>query len=161
MIDPVQLRDCIVRPILRDINPWIPYSLAAEQLLLATAAQESKGRYLRQLGKGPAVGLWQMEPFTHDDLWRTTLVGPDNPLAGKLRTMIVDGLPRAEQMVGNLYYACAMARVFYRRIQAPLPPVFDARAMGDYWKKYYNTVHGKGTVDEFIASWQLIAPALS
>lgn len=163
MIDPIQMRDYIVRPVLRHLEPEIPYTLAAEQLLLGTAAQESRLGYLHQLGRGPAVGIWQMEPFTHDDLWRTTLLGASNPLARKVRTLeLPDWYGNdAKEMAGNLYYACAMARVFYRRIQAPLPPVFDARAMGDYWKKYYNTVHGKGTVDEFIASWQLIAPALS
>lgn len=163
MIDPVQLRDCVVRPVLEHLAPEIPYSLAAEQLLLGTAAQESRMTYLKQLGKGPAVGIWQMEPFTHDDLWRTTLLGASNPLAIKVRQLELPNwwAKDAREMVGNLFYACAMARVFYRRIQAPLPAAGDVPAMAAYWKRYYNTAHGKGTVEEFCRSWNLIIPALT
>lgn len=162
MMDIVQLRNLVVRPVLEHLAPEIPYTLSAERLLLGTAAQESKLKYIHQIGAGPAVGLWQMEPFTHDDLWKTTLAGSSNPLAIKVRELeLPDWYGKdAREMVGNLYYACAMARVFYRRIKAALPDADDALEMAQYWKKYYNTEHGKGTIDEFIESWKMIAPAL-
>ena len=41
----------------------------AIDLLMGTCAQESHmGTYLRQLGGGPALGIFQMEPFTFLDL---------------------------------------------------------------------------------------------
>lgn len=53
----------VVRPVLRVMSAW---SQPAEDLVMGTAAQESRLTYLRQLGGGPALGLWQMEPATHD-----------------------------------------------------------------------------------------------
>jgi hypothetical protein len=66
MIDPRQFRALIVRPALESINLW---SQQAEDLVMGTAAQESRLIYLRQLGNGPALGLFQMEPATHNDIW--------------------------------------------------------------------------------------------
>ncbi|HQO65941.1 MAG TPA: two-component regulator propeller domain-containing protein, partial [Spirochaetales bacterium] len=61
------LRDLIIRPTLVDMGHYSP---EAEALLLGIAAQEARGgRYLAQL-RGPARGIYQMEPATHDDLWR-------------------------------------------------------------------------------------------
>jgi hypothetical protein len=49
------LRQYVIRPTLQRLGLW---SLAAENLLLGTAAQESKlGYYLHQL-EGPALGLY-------------------------------------------------------------------------------------------------------
>ena len=44
-------------------------SLAAQQLVIGTAAVESGGEYIRQLNNGPARGFFQMEPNTHEDIW--------------------------------------------------------------------------------------------
>ncbi|MDX1428656.1 MAG: hypothetical protein R3282_00145, partial [Rhodothermales bacterium] len=46
---------------------------ASEELLLGTAIQESLLEFRRQLGGGPARGLFQMEPATHDDCWENYL----------------------------------------------------------------------------------------
>ena len=49
-------------------------SQEAENLLMGTAAQESAlGEYIRQLGNGPALGIFQMEPETFDDIVRNYL----------------------------------------------------------------------------------------
>lgn len=162
MISAIQLRDYIIRPVLKYLEPEIPYSIAAEQLLLGTLAQESHGVYLHQLGKGPAVGLWQMEPRTHDDLWATILksnIALGDKVHGLLSSESIHDRSSAE-MAGNLYYACAMARVFYRRIKAPLPAAGNVADMAYYWKRYYNTIHGAGTEKEFIKNWQRIQEAI-
>ena len=58
-MDPKQLKELIER-VLRKVNL---YSDAAVDLLMLTAAQESAcGKYIRQLGNGPALGIFQMEP---------------------------------------------------------------------------------------------------
>jgi len=63
MTDADHLRREIIAPALRHIGMW---SGAAENLLLGTAAVESRmGTYLRQVGGGPALGIWQVEPVTH------------------------------------------------------------------------------------------------
>lgn len=44
------------------------HSMAAEQLLLGTAIQESHLKYRRQIG-GPALGYFQVGTNTQDDIW--------------------------------------------------------------------------------------------
>ena len=153
-IEPTQLRILVVRPALKAIDLW---SQAAENLVMGTAAQESNLRYLHQV-KGPAVGLFQIEPATYADIWNRYL--NDQPvLATKLRKLagVTEGIPDVNLMAGNLYFAAAMCRVFYRRLAAPLPAADDVAALGGYWKKYYNTVKGKGTVAQFVKNWPLVA----
>lgn len=59
MMDKRQLRN-LIRRVLIGIGG---YSEEAENLLMGTAAQESAlGEYIRQLGNGPALGIFQMEP---------------------------------------------------------------------------------------------------
>ena len=45
-------------------------------------------------------------------------------------------------------YSGLAARLFLARIPDPIPSDLTAQAM--YWKKYYNTAAGKGTVQKFI-----------
>lgn len=146
-IDAEHLSTYVIRPILLQLEL---YSLAAERLLLGTAAQESQlGRYLRQI-RGPALGIYQMEPDTHNDVHRSFL-----RFNSRLRRAVMSfasggsGEPAPNQLVWNLAYATAMSRVYYLRIQEPLPKADDIDAMARYWKKYYNTVAGKGTEEEF------------
>ena len=60
----------VIKPALEKLGLW---SMAAEELVLGTAIVESAAIYLRQHGAGPALGLWQAEPRTHDDLYTNYL----------------------------------------------------------------------------------------
>lgn len=152
-IDPDHLRQYVIRPALEAVGLW---SEKAEALLLGTAAQESAcGHYLHQLDDGPAIGIFQMERATHDDVWDSYLVyRPDISSA-------VRGLARqhwdvengAEEMAGNLLYAAAMCRIHYRRVPEPLPDADDLIGQAHYWKRHYNTLQGKGKVADYIANF--------
>lgn len=139
MIDPSQLLKEIIRPVLKGLDLW---SEAAECIVLGTACVESEcGRWVRQLGGGPALSIFQEEPATHDDIWLNYLAfRPD--LARKVRLLMINSEnPMAEEMVGNLLYATAMCRIQYYRFLEPLPGYL--RGQAEYWKKYYNTKAGK------------------
>jgi len=85
-IDALQLRHEIIRPVLKHLDPVIPYSMAAENLLMGTCAQESRmGQFLVQLDNGPAKGVFQMEPDTHDDIYKNFL-----HYRGELRELVSD-----------------------------------------------------------------------
>jgi hypothetical protein len=142
-----QFREHILQPVLEDIGL---YSLAAEELLLGTALQESRLTYLKQIGGGPAVGVFQMEPATHDDIW-TNFLEYDASLEAKV--IRISHISHAEEMIGNLFYATAMCRVHYYRVSEALPDAGDTAHQAAYWKEYYNTPLGAGTVDEYIANW--------
>lgn len=144
MIEPKQLLVEIIRPTLYALE--LP-GQAAEALVLGTAMAESGcGTYLRQLGGGPALGIYQMEPATHDDLWKNWLrYRPE--LTDRVERMLgAYPTEKSAALIGNLYYATAMCRLHYRRQPQPLPAWDDAEGLAKYWKKYYNTHLGKGTV---------------
>ena len=150
--DTRQFRECIVRPTLKALEPEIPYSLVAEELLMLTAAQESHlGTYLKQKG-GPALGIYQMEPATHVDLYCNFI--QLRPILARKLGLMIPSLPDVgrDVLIGNLYYATAIARVHYFRVAEPLPPLYD-KALAEYWKKHWNTKLGKGTVNEALANY--------
>lgn len=154
---PAHLRDLIIRPTLVEMGHYSP---AAEALLLGTAAQESRGgRYLAQL-RGPARGIYQMEPRTHDDLWRHFLPSR-RPLKALLLSWAHDPAPypSPDQMVYDLRYATAMARVHYLRVPAPLPAADDILGLATYYKKYYNTPLGRATIEEALKAFQEVVNA--
>ena len=119
-------------------------------LVMGTAAAESGLTYLSQVGGGPGVGLWQMEPETHMDVWRNWLDFRGS-LAGRvLRACLLGEIPGPGVMAWNLRYAALMCRIHYRRVAEPLPAARDWAAMARYWKQHYNTVAGAGRPDQFI-----------
>lgn len=157
-MDMRQLLEEVVRPTLQHLGR---HSVAAEQMIMGTIAQESRGKYLRQLGGGPALGVCQMEPLTHRDIW-LNYVRHKAPLREQLLGMVcrssadsvvTSGWPPNFELIGNLPYAVAMCRVHYLRVSAPLPAAGDVAGLAAYWKAHYNTPAGKGTEAEFIANF--------
>lgn len=140
MFDVSQLRDLIINPAIYDLQM---YSLNASELLIFTCAVESEGgTYLHQI-KGPALGIYQMEPGTYNDLWANYIL-----LKSELSTMLfhnfdVGRMPSEDRLMYDLRYATAMARLFYRRIPEALPHAEDIDAIWNYYKKHWNTHAGK------------------
>ena len=138
----------LVRDALEEIEDFIPVSDSAVNLLLGTCAQESHfGRFLRQLGGGPALGVFQMEPATLNDIWGNWINNRAD-FAQALAEMGYD-TPRPSRLVYDMRYAAIMARIHYFRKPDPLPAWHDPYALGKYWKDHYNTHLGRGTVEEF------------
>lgn len=146
MADPIfqQLRVRVVQAALASLGLD---SAAAINLVLGTAAQESACRYLAQYPTGPALGFWQIEPATHDDLLTSTLVSQPK-LATGLAALAAPG-DRVDQLAWNLRYAAAVCRLLYWRAPRPLPEADDLVALSRYWKDFYNTPKGAGTPEEF------------
>ena len=148
-IEHEHLRKYVIRSTLKYLGL---HSYAAEELLVGTAAAESQGgRFLHQVGGGPAVGIYQVEPATHDDIWENYLRYATG-LADAVRTMC--NTCEADNMAGNLYYATAMARLHYYRVPTLLPPANDVNELARYWKQHYNTPQGKGTVRGFVDAYK-------
>ena len=141
-----QLRE-LVRETLEYLHPVIPYSKVAEDLVLMTIAHEShNGMYLKQMG-GPALGICQMEPATHDDIWDNFL-----EYRQELSQMLYEiNTCEIDELVWNLKYAIAMCRVHYYRVPEALPD--DLIGLSDYAKKYYNTELGKATAEKYLDAY--------
>ena len=139
-----------IRPALSTLEAG---GLAAEQLLLGTAIQESLLIHRQQLGGGPALGLFQMETATHDDCWSNYLKFRSD-LANRVKQTLEAGQqPLAAIMKVNDRYAAAMCRIRYLRAPGALPAANDTAAMANYWKEHYNTPLGAGTPEEFLSKW--------
>lgn len=152
------MRRFIIEPVLQDLGLL---SASAVNLLLGTCAQESRmGHFLRQQGAGPALGIFQMEPATHDDIWRNYLMYHGD-LAGRVWSYLPDAnrSPDPRNLVWNLKYATAMARIHYRRSPLPLPPADDISGLARMWKQVYNTPAGRGTEAEFISNYRRFVAA--
>jgi len=158
VIDKSQLRE-LIQDVLVYLNPDVPYTADAVELLMLTAAQESKmGTYLKQI-KGPAMGIFQMEPATEQDIWNNFL-RHNSALEKKMQrfrsytfSTSTNGDQLLQPMHYNLAYQIAMARVHYWRKVEQLPSLKNVLAMATYWKNHYNTSLGKGTVEEAIKNY--------
>ena len=149
MLNKRQFVEEVIRVALGYLDKEIPHTIAAEQLLLGTALQESRLTYLRQLRKGPAMGLFQMEPATHKDIWEHYL-----PAKPGIRLKLQKGFDcHAETMITDLVYAACMCRVHYYRVPEKLPPAGNFQAQAEYYKKYYNTPLGHATVKQYLSNW--------
>lgn len=157
MIAPAHLLDDVIRPALALIGLG---SAAAEQLVLGTCVTEStvgNQTFLHQGGSGPALGIAQMEPATHTDLWANVLAY--KPQLRSLVEQLIPPLyrpgtagaaPAHRVLCGHLLYAAAMARLQYWRQPTALPAAGDWLAMAIYWKAHYNTALGAGTHAHFL-----------
>lgn len=147
MIDVNQFRLNIVRPTLKLIGL---HSQAAENLLVGTALKESGLHYIKQLGGGPALGVYQIEPNTHDDIFfrylstiNHNLYEKINPLRGSRDNWELD-------LIGNLPYATAIARTKFWMDPEPLPEDDDIVGLAGIWKRVYNTSGGAGHASEWV-----------
>lgn len=127
----------------------------AIDLVLGTGAVESRYRDIRQFPTGPAIGWWQVEPATHDDIWDHFLAHRA-PLRAAVERLLIPGLPRHDQLAANAYYGAVMARLVYWRSPLPVPPQGNLQAAAAMWKQVYNTPAGAGTPAKYVQAWNTI-----
>lgn len=154
------VRDYVIIPTLKFIGKQY-FSDSAVNLLLGTCAQETHmGEYLYQIN-GSAAGIYQIEEATHNDLYENYLQF-NNSILEKIIKLLINFIepnfgmaPQFcnENLIGNLYYSTAIARLLYYRHSEPLPNANDIEGLAKYWKKYYNTDLGNGTVEQFVDNY--------
>lgn len=154
-INTKQLKECVIIPTLYYLDLW---SESATNLLLGTCAQESQmGTYLKQVN-GVAMGIYQIEPATHRDIVERYLYLPEkHALQEKVKRIISQinqyGNPDSE-LIFNLRYATAICRIKYLMAPDPLPEADDVMGLANYYKNFYNTAQGKGTVYQFVENYK-------
>lgn len=139
MLNIAQFRELIVKSTLNDLHM---YSRDAEELLVFTCAVESLGgTYLHQVN-GLALGIYQMQPLTYNDIWQK-YIKINNPIFMKLLTNFnVAFMPSEERLIYDLRFATAMTRLFYARTSDPLPAYNDPDSIWEFYKIHYNTFYG-------------------
>jgi|TARA_R110000824_G_scaffold261868_2_gene450599 hypothetical protein len=150
-MDEKQIKNLIVR-ILEKIDM---HSKEAEDLVYRTGKVESGYRYIRQI-RGPARGLFQCEPWVAVDICKNYLSYRSDlmkKVAKATEVKLSHFTQPTEQnwafiLETNLAAQIAMCRLHYRRIPTKLPNTVKEQAV--YWKKYYNSSAGRGTVEDFL-----------
>lgn len=140
MLNSNQFREDLVRSTLQSIQMW---SEEAENLLMGTALVESSLVYLKQIGGGPAVSLFMIEPATYLDL-RQRLITDHNDIYKKILGILAFmTLPMtADFLIGNITAAIIMARIKYFFDSQPIPDATDYMGLALYHKRVYNTAGG-------------------
>jgi hypothetical protein len=123
------------------------HSECAVNLLLGTCAQESgMGEFRRQIGCIPgsgAMGIFQIERPTF-----TYLVRRYKSKYPILKNIWFTDLE--EDDISSIL----VARLKYLSIPEELPSnPNDVNSMAQYWKKYFNTPLGCGTIQQFVANY--------
>lgn len=142
----------LVEDTLRLMEPEVKYSQNAAELCLGTIAQESAyGKYRKQIGGGPGLGIVQMEPTTFNDCVDNYLqYRPE--LANKIKQVSGVKYFNASDVENNDKLAICMMRVKYMRDSKPIPN--DLNGLAAYWKRVYNSIHGAGKESEFIHNYK-------
>lgn len=156
--DPVQysscktIRESVVQPVLAHMGI---NSKVMEDLLVGTIATESaSGRYTRQFGGGPALGIAQMEKRTYDDLEARGLIHP----------AVYEMGDSFEQMERDYFYSVGMSVSYYlwkaENYELPVAKYTNQKEymeylyqLAAYWKRTYNTHLGAGSKTGFVSSW--------
>ena len=140
-----QLHDHIIKPTLEYMggNYNTP---EARLLLLGTAAIESDcGYYIKQVN-GPALGIWQPEPATHDDIWENcdALSFDGGDIAMLLYSLAPLGKCGDMALIASPMYCCAIARLKYSMEDSPLPKITGNRKHDEveFYNYYVNYYHG-------------------
>lgn len=153
MLNINQFRSLIIKPACENL---MLYSKDAEELLVFTCATESMGgTFLKQENDGPALGIYQMEPATYNDLWQNYLKNHQNLMSMLIHNFDCIMMPDEKRLMYDLWFATAMARLHYARIKVPLPNADDVNAIWDYYKEFYNTYEGKAEHYTSIARYRM------
>lgn len=154
-----QLYDYIIKPTHQYMGGNYE-SKESNFLSLCTAAIESNcGEYIKQIN-GPALGIWQMEPDTHDDI----IDNCDALRNGDFESLLCGLLPSnsyeliddgVDTLTQSPMYACAMARLKYSMDPNPLPKLsgdkdLDCINFFEYYKRVYNTEFGASTYQKWV-----------
>ena len=121
----------------------------AREMLYVTGKAESGYKTLQQYGGGPALGFFQMEPNTAIDIWDNYVMYRPK-YRDKLYALGFDEGALEFCLLSNIGLQAAFCRLHYRRVPSALPKSDNLTAQAAYWKKYYNTHLGKGTIKHFM-----------
>lgn len=189
----IQLRELITHVLKR----YNLYSDNAVELLMLTVAIESNlGHYIKQVGNGPALGIFQCEPNTYDwvqtktmekyEKWANALdekckevacICLDEYLssAKHIRTirkskewkeywkwrkiddqmlLVLNSDAERFDFMCNLELQILSCRlVYWFKSANPIPNHKDIEGLAEYWKKYYNSYLGAGTIEGAIEKY--------
>jgi len=154
MINIPQTKDLIKRTLSKLGDKYA--SDAAVELILGTGIIESRYKYWKQIGGGPAISFYQIEGNTAVDNCHNFLRFRGSltdrcvhatfiPKRHWVKPSVLDWSTLLEINVASAIVHC---RIKYWRAPAPMPETIAGAAA--YWKRWYNTEEGAGSEEEYI-----------
>ena len=125
------------------------YSEDAVDLVYKTGNAETGYRHLKQMGGGPAIGFWQVEPATLIDIM-DNYVKYRPELEKRLKSLGFSRNGIETRVMANIALQAVFCRLKYKRDKYALPKSNDLKGQAKYWKRVYNTHLGKGTIEHFM-----------
>jgi len=125
------------------------YSKDAADMIFTTGMAESKYKHLSQMGSGPAIGFFQVEPATAKDIIKN-YVSYRKPILESLQDLGYKESDMLYRIKSNIALQVAFCRLKYKRDPFPIPKAHDKEGQAKYWKRVYNSELGKGTIEHFL-----------
>lgn len=140
------------------------FSNDALMMVFRTGLVESNYEHLRQkIGRGDRIGIarsfFQIEPWVARSIIND-YIKYRKSIRRDLEKVCMCDLSRMDdkseddflalQLSGNILFGIALCRLKYRPVPKAIPKASDVNKQAGYWKKYYNTAGGKGSVEKFI-----------
>lgn len=147
----------LIGEVLEDIFP--PYTRNVEQLLMLTSGHEGHFVLRTQTGGGPALGVYQMEPATFNDIVVNVLAYKQD-LKRKIQAYCGTPIFDPNMLQNNDKLATCFTRLQYLRFPEPIPMFNDIENMWKLYKLRYNTPLGKATKEEFMNNYEVYVKPL-
>ena len=117
----------------------------AHLLLYETAKAETGLGSIEDKTVGAGIGICQFDKLPFDDLKKRSLTYKDKIL----KDLGVDiSLVEWEHLRYNSFLSLLFCRLQYKPFNEEIP--IDLASRAKYWKKYYNTELGKGTIEHYM-----------
>ncbi len=117
----------------------------ATYMLVETAIAETGLGQIEDKTVGAGMGITQFDEFPFDDLKKRSLDKRDKIY----QNLGVDiSLVEWDDLRYNPFLGLLFARLQYLPLKESIPETIEERAA--YWKQYYNTPKGKGTVEHYL-----------
>ncbi len=155
-----EFREWVIKPCLDALGDYSPL---AEQLLVATAAQESLLGQQCYCTQYQGLGPYRITKDKHRELWDSYLVNlPD--LASRQRGLASQQqflLDPERELITNLSYSTGIAWMIYRRALTNTPidvkKTTDLKSLARLWATHFdNGTHTERNIEEFIERYRLL-----
>lgn len=150
MFDITQFREDILAPTLNALQFRDPAFL--ELLVFTCAAESAGGTYVKQI-KGPALGIFQLEPATFTDCWVNYVVRKPDIINLLSLNLAVHRMPQPVEMITDLKLAVAMAALLYKQRKAA-PKDIEIDTLWNLYKELWNTPKGKAEKEPCLKAYK-------
>ena len=120
----------------------------AINLLLETAGAETNRGQTKDLSIGAGMGITQIDRLPFLDI-KDRLRQKDKEAVYNHFNIDTD-LVKWEHLRYNPLLCLIFTRLKYKKVPEAIPTTEEGRAK--YWKKYYNSIEGKGTIAHYVLS---------